>query len=198
LSRELVHSCAKNFINRFYLILLNSTILFDMMGLERGKRTGPETASTRSAENGTIFLILKRARRKGGRTLQLRTSQGQEGAGELIQAARSKNPQESRRLPRSEPGQAPTDPRGRFDSVRFGPYLRDRRAGARGAGFTLGGGAPADPGSTGFRRGLPLPVPPPEPAAAEEELVRVCARSRMPSFRIRSMFSRIRAARTRS
>jgi hypothetical protein len=34
LSRELAPSCAKSFINRFYLILLNSKILFDVMGLK--------------------------------------------------------------------------------------------------------------------------------------------------------------------
>jgi hypothetical protein len=34
LSRELAPSCVKSFINRFYLILLNSKILFDVMGLK--------------------------------------------------------------------------------------------------------------------------------------------------------------------
>ncbi|RCV38609.1 hypothetical protein SETIT_8G156600v2 [Setaria italica] len=49
---------------------------------------------------------------------------------------------------------------------RFDPYLSDLRAGGGGVSFTLS----ADPGSTGFRRGRPLPVapPPPEPPAAAD------------------------------
>jgi hypothetical protein len=40
LSRELAPSCAKCFINKLYLILLNSKILFDVIGLKfRGKKT---------------------------------------------------------------------------------------------------------------------------------------------------------------
>jgi hypothetical protein len=72
-------------------------------------------------------------------------------------------------------------------------YLSDLREGAGDAGFTQA--PPADPGSTGFRRHRPLPVPRPEAAA---QWLRVCARSRMPSFCIRSMFSRILASLSRS
>jgi hypothetical protein len=40
LSRELTSICQKKFIKRFYLILLNDKILFDVMGLKfRGEET---------------------------------------------------------------------------------------------------------------------------------------------------------------
>jgi hypothetical protein len=56
LSRELAPICAKNFINRFYLILLNSKILIDVTGLNfRGEKTNVPLvteASTTDADPG--------------------------------------------------------------------------------------------------------------------------------------------------
>jgi hypothetical protein len=67
LSRELAPICAKSFINRFYLILLNSKILFDVMGREETNTpSAPAFFYFASHQKG------ERHTRRGPKGLQLR------------------------------------------------------------------------------------------------------------------------------